>query len=845
MIFDPSGQVREQLPRVISAHNSQTAVLPLECHAPLEISDDQQMKSYKEAWNPHHCHTSIQTTGLYEASGNIAWIDMENSSIPFEDPSWALVTELATGLFMMLEPDIPPDKVLVFPIIFDTYVLHHNDLPTQGMYPCKLLLLGGHPIGYAWYLATWRALRSDDVARVKVLWTSALCTTIRLRVEGKIERLAAASMALSETVKLQEKGMADTFVTFSRKLAYILVQCDLSMAKTLEHLGTLGVRFGGSPINRIMLQTSHLIDSLMNDAAAQALIQIDREFGKDVMSKSYNKLMRVLQTCKATPTGKSVTLAVEFVFQMMLISLRRRMANTRFFTLDVLDKQRDGTPGWVQTTLAKFQVIQVITAGVPEVPVVLQVFRDPISFHKGLPIEAADLEEAVGVSADLDDGGAADDLAGDEEAATSDQLAVLTEGLSKGGVLLVELLYGLYSGLHDEDLQTLATQPQNLATHQHTLNALDSDQKGELSKKFREMQRAYCTSVVGVSTAAPEPSMRALARLRSDPDDRDATLEQVKQERQTVWRQVQTIRKKYVQLGLWKCDAQDGLEQIYAKCPVRSFSGAVLESHRLFVWSGDLITEAQNEPWTNMALPEGPMVDEPIQWMVNRRGPADIILGLDGRSRQLRKKLDALMESATTVEIWIAYQGGKNLVAKKETGLLRLPCKPAKFGTVTEIYADVQARKARSLPQLDPEEKGLVHGFTNNVPATWAAHSSGVPLFWQEVRPVSFWQGLLEELKVKSVFDLSPGSGALASACLLSGEQYFGVCRNETHQNWLANVVDRMTMSLACDASTPVHQVGGDTLATAIKDHFPDVLDEIAAREDADDEDIGDEEAQE
>ena len=53
---------------------------------------------------PARCLHAIQSTGLYEAGGNLLWVDPQLTwdngyTIPREEPSWALVTQYAEAFF--------------------------------------------------------------------------------------------------------------------------------------------------------------------------------------------------------------------------------------------------------------------------------------------------------------------------------------------------------------------------------------------------------------------------------------------------------------------------------------------------------------------------------------------------------------------------------------------------------------------------------------------------------------------------------------------------------------------------------------------------------------------------
>ena len=98
---------------------------------------------------------------------------------------------------------------------------------------------------------------------------------------------------------------------------------------------------------------------------------------------------------------------------------------------------------------------------------------------------------------------------------------------------------------------------------------------------------------------------------------------------------------------------------------------------------------------------------------------------------------------------------------------------------------------------------------------------SGVPLFWLETKSMAFWLDLLEQLQVKTVVDITPGSGILASACMELGVPYFGMCINHQHHTWLSNVMDRMSLKYITQSGSALHM---DDLASQVSDIFADML---------------------
>ena len=53
--------------------------------------------------------------------------------------------------------------------------------------------------------------------------------------------------------------------------------------------------------------------------------------------------------------------------------------------------------------------------------------------------------------------------------------------------------------------------------------------------------------------------------------------------------------------------------------------------------------------------------------------------------------------------------------------------------------------------------------------------------FWQESKPISFFNAILDEYKVTAVFDVTAGSGAFMEASLTRGVVYHGLCLNKEH----------------------------------------------------------------
>ena len=93
----------------------------------------------------------------------------------------------------------------------------------------------------------------------------------------------------------------------------------------------------------------------------------------------------------------------------------------------------------------------------------------------------------------------------------------------------------------------------------------------------------------------------------------------------------------------------------------------------------------------------------------------------------------------------------------------------------------------------------------------------------------------LKEIAVALVIDLTPGSGAMARACLDEGIEYIDVCRSQPHCSWLVNILNRASVESTTRKGTALYE---QDLATCLKDHFKELIDELHAQDAA----VGDDE---
>ena len=125
--------------------------------------------------------------------------------------------------------------------------------------------------------------------------------------------------------------------------------------------------------------------------------------------------------------------------------------------------------------------------------------------------------------------------------------------------------------------------------------------------------------------------------------------------------------------------------------------------------------------------------------------------------------------------------------------------------TYNQTYSGVQKRPLPSFPRLAKSQKEEIVGRSLDEFPTklLASASAGHPLFWQEVKPIGLLSQILQDLCVSHVIDLSPGSGACATAAAMNAITYDGFCYNTAQQQWLESVIDRTMLGVLTDEKGP------------------------------------------
>ena len=644
--------------------------------------------SYKEPWRGENCQLALSTTGLYEAGANLGWVDpelpdLENECCISEEPSWAWVSNFAEVGFEPVELEGVASKRIRFPIPLDTYWDVKGQPDVQKGIPFGLKLLAGHGHVWAWYLAMCRAMAKNSTENIRMLYECAMTVTICTRVDCSAKSLAKETLLAVERVRESTKELVVNFITFSEKIRTVAGPGPLQ----LSALQQMGLRFSGSLVNATMLKTIESLEKLMTPRARSMILELDRCFGRDVLSGVYSKVRLLVQGCMAV---KNVDGASAFVWciESMLIILLRKEAAVDAFPCSVFSKQ-NGTPSWITMAIAQYSVVlhltNMVTHMQQEHPAlgkalqegIIDLLASPTSYNEAFPSteEEGEVEDVV------------DEGTGTVAESFIDSLR--QRDLPRVAIMMAEFLQKLHSGEFEDGITFLA----NASDHEEILSAADVSNLGNLGKEMLEVFKAieHNEAVIGASGSlgAPKESLRELCRKGSDTNAEDRAAE-----RADVWKRCVQQRKKLVTLGIAKSAGDSPYEQVYnseigRKASVlrsldkgtsngpRGDQSSIGGKNRCFVLSCDLMVQKGTEPWLTPSVPDQAKLDAAMKFILSKKSKNDIVLAFDGTMRECRRALDD--EFIGSEELFVMYDKAPNqLFARQqfrrnaEVGYLRV-----------------------------------------------------------------------------------------------------------------------------------------------------------------------------
>ncbi len=480
--------------------------------------------------------------------------------------------------------------------------------------------------------------------------------------------------------------MSDSFPAFAKKIVAFAegLPEGSSAAAIADAIAQKNIRFEKTLVHKNMVLSAQSL-GILSTAARDTIRLIDAKFGRGVLGGQHHTLYRLATAVRAlSGSSRGIVLQPEelmdYMIQSMWLNLCQGSYSDTYFMLSNMEKNRKGEAGWIGMTATKMQVtlhIAIVVECLPhehltEAKTFLDLFMSPLAYEENFENFVDEVEASGGVSPEGQDDGAT---------AGARRFDKLQDGLSKPNALLAELLRRLYSCEFDPDCKDLAT----VEGTGHTaakLGALGEDGCGDLGAALRGWMCSASASqavVSGSSRAAPTPSLRLLARVNSDEGAAHATdaaqrREAMIAERDSVWKKAQAKRQNLVQIGLAKSKNLAGISAVVKKTGiVNNFKGTLNDSHRLYVLSCDLISEAGPEPWQMggvSPIPKGEVIDGRLAYLKNSTecdGPNDFTMAFDGRIRKLRPALEGALvaKGKDPEEMWIVFSGAEAFAKRK------------------------------------------------------------------------------------------------------------------------------------------------------------------------------------
>ncbi|CAE7443871.1 MPK1 [Symbiodinium sp. CCMP2592] len=686
----------------------------------------------------------------------------------------------------------------------------------------SLHLASGVFVLWAWYLAVFKALVSQDKAALELLWECGCTVTIQVRLCSSAGEIAKSRNLASEKVKaLGHPGLSDTFWTFARTVQLLKVE-------KVQDGEEQNLRYNNALYNKALHQAATAAVAVLRGPSGpveKAARRLEREFGRGILSSQYSKLSKLLSLTNklASATRNAVDLAA-WMMDSLTLALRMNMVTPAKCTEKFLDRVFDYAAKLANKLPEPDKV---------KLTGILAELRCPSTCG-----------EKYLCHADADQGAAGeDDMDGEdpedvERPVPQSKIGAVKEGFNKAIGMLLDLLLELMSGKYYKDCCMLASSEDGLA------KALTAAQLGSSDDTEHEEPCALITQMkinvdkfdnstksVGATSAAPAPSLlQSLAKA----SEADTPEECVERERQ--WKAVQTERRKFVSFSVPNKISKDCLVNAFRGCgKVFTHKGTLNSSHRPIVASADLLAEAGTDPWLK-GTPPSEEWKEICAFAKDISGPEDFVVLFDGRMPEIRRvSEDLLLHQQHTEECTIVYSGGcpprtgrtrrVPLAAKKvETGAVKFPVartniQTTKKGSFTVCgeastyqgtYSGVEYRAVSEMPLVaaDTKKKIIAPATTGDLPTPpedWQdRHGSDVPLFWNESKPIAYWNAIIEEF--------------------LRG-------LNKEHMSWVQAVADRAACGMmALEGST----LYSDENAKAVKKHFPHVLESLSNQDDQD-----------
>ena len=445
---------------------------------PFQISQDAQkaFKNFREPWQMCNCLNALTSTQLYEASGNVFWLNVLGTKFGEYDLADAEVTwhRLHDAAAIWSEEafvsscEDPHYRRFIFPGYLPAAIANTSHI--EAMVKSKachfkaLCVLGGHAIIYAWYVALADAFQAGSTAqgedsRIWKLYEAGMTATIRLRLTTSHTQVLTDAHVWSETIRATHLSGSCDLLNFVKRLKMIpeVMQKGTSVEKLRQVLAHLGIQYRCKPVDKGIAMGVMALIPVVNDAACmQALSPIRELFPK--LTNEMSKMMRVAQVCKSTWGDTAMCERLSYSFDSLFVALMRQDVNEVEITTSWLVGSDRG-PGFLQLCGVKKSILDFMFRAVhlavdhhelqhsseAIINEVLPKFNSPVAMYMAFR-EKKDTDMT------------ASDEAGMTAAADEQEGRVVASGLetwletleNKGAKAAAQLFHDIVTGVYDE-----------------------------------------------------------------------------------------------------------------------------------------------------------------------------------------------------------------------------------------------------------------------------------------------------------------------------------------------------------------------------------------------------------
>ena len=310
---------------------------------PFQISQDAKkaFKNFREPWQMSSCLNALTSTQLYEASGNVFWLDVLGSKFGEHDLADAEVTwhRLHDAAAIWSEEafvsscEDPHYRRFVFPGYLPAALANTSHIEamvkSQACHFKALCVLGGHAIIYAWYVALADAFQAGLTAakdlRIWKLYEAGMTATIRLRLTTSHTQVLTDAHVWSETIRATHMSGSCDLLNFITRLKMMpeVMQKGTSVEKMRQVLSHLGIQYRCKPVDKsIAMGVMALIPLVSDVACMKALSPIRELFPK--LTNELSKMMRIAQVAKTLWGDTSMFERLSFGFESVFVALMRK-----------------------------------------------------------------------------------------------------------------------------------------------------------------------------------------------------------------------------------------------------------------------------------------------------------------------------------------------------------------------------------------------------------------------------------------------------------------------------------------------------------------------------------------